>query len=201
MTARLGLAVLFAALSFVPAHAASLSGPALGAALRQGGYVLVVRHTNAPMQAPTRAEAEPGNTGLERQLDAKGRADAQAIGAGLKRLKVRVGRVYSSPAFRALQTVQLAGLTSPMVAEQLSEGGQSMAATAAADVGAWLRSKAAEAPPPGADTVIVTHVPNLRAAFPVQPDVAAGEALVLHPDGKGGAELVGRIKVGDWAGL
>jgi len=45
----------------------------------------------------------------------------------------------------------------------------------------------------------VTHMPNIAAAFPAVAAVADGESLVFGPDGKGGATLVARIKIEDWA--
>src|SRR5882757_2561016 len=92
--------LLVAALALSPAaRAAPLSGTALAAALRQGGYVLVLRHANAPMAAPDKAAADPANPGLERQLDEGGKAEAAALGAGLRRVGVPVGDIYSSPTF------------------------------------------------------------------------------------------------------
>jgi hypothetical protein len=59
-----------------------------------------------------------------------------------------------------------------------------------------------EAPKAGTDTFIVTHMPNIAAAYPDDAKALAdGEALVFHPDGKGGAELVAHIKIDDWAQL
>jgi hypothetical protein len=47
--------------------------------------------------------------------------------------------------------------------------------------------------------VLVTHVPNITAAFPEEkPAAVEGEAFVFGPDGKGGARLVGRIKIDEW---
>jgi hypothetical protein len=31
--------------------------------------------------------------------------------------------------------------------------------------------------------------------------LADGEALILHPDGQGGAPIVARLKIDEWAGL
>ena len=47
--------------------------------------------------------------------------------------------------------------------------------------------------------MIVMHAPNLTGAFGqnIGP-VAAGEALVFHPDGTGGPDLVARIKIEQW---
>ena len=54
--------------------AAAIAGPArspeeLIGRLRQGGYVLVMRHASSPREAPTKEQANPDNPKLERQLD------------------------------------------------------------------------------------------------------------------------------------
>jgi hypothetical protein len=51
------------------ARAEPLSGAALVEALRQGGYVLLMRHASSPLAPPVASTAEPDNTRLERQLD------------------------------------------------------------------------------------------------------------------------------------
>jgi hypothetical protein len=71
--------------------AQTLSGEALVKALRQGGYVLVMRHTSSPRDAPTRASANPDNVKLERQLDETGRATATAIPERRYRARARTG--------------------------------------------------------------------------------------------------------------
>jgi len=64
---------------------------------------------------------------------------------------------------------------------------------------AWLRDKVFEAPPGGTNTVIVTHMPNIVAAFgQAASAIVDGETMVFRPDGRGGAELVARVKVEDW---
>ena len=54
----------------------------------------------------------------------------------------------------------------------------------------------------GKNTIIVTHYPNITEAFPqAAAGLADGEALILHPDGRGSAALVARLKIGEWSGL
>jgi phosphohistidine phosphatase SixA len=180
-------------------NAQTLSGVTLANALRQGGYVLVMRHTNSPAQPPAKDAADAENVKLERQLDSAGRDQARSIGEALKNLHLPVGAVFSSPTYRALQTVQLASLGNAQVFPELDEGAQGMQSNADKARSAWLRAKVTETPRMGTDTVIVTHAPNIAGAFGL--DVAAGETVVFHPDGKGGAAQIARIKLGDWQGL
>ena len=152
--------------------------------------------------SPDPAQAEADNLHHERQLDETGRASAHAMGEALQRLRIPVGQVLSSPTYRALETARLADLGPPKPYEQLGDAGQSMTADSSGTRGAWLRSKVAQTPKAGTDTLIITHAPNIREAFPTEgADLADGEALIFRPDGRGGASLVARVKIQDWPRL
>ena len=184
------------------AGAESLEGDALVAALRQGGYVIVMRHPSSPFTQPDKATANPDNTHLERQLDETGRNTARAMGEAIRKLRIPIGEVLSSPTYRALEAVRLAAFGKPRTFPELAEGAQGMAQNADASRSAWLRMKVAEAPRAHTDTLIVTHTPNLTGAFDTEASgMAAGEALIFHPDGKGGTSRVARIKIEEWPKL
>ena len=179
------------------AHAQMLSGQALLKALRQGGYVIVMRHASSPREVPDRQHANPDNTKPERQLDETGRTTAAAMGKALRELKLPIGEVFSSPTYRALETVRLAQLPAPKPTPELGDNGRSMSGGTAAQA-AWLQ-KAVVQFPVGANTVVVTHFPNLTRAFPRDAaGVEDGEALIFGPDGKGGAKVAARVKIEDW---
>jgi phosphohistidine phosphatase SixA len=183
------------------AGTAPLSGAALVQALRHGGYVIVMRHASAPTALPDAKTAAPGNTAHERQLDDRGKASVRAMGAALRTLKIAIGKIYSSPTFRARQTVALLDMGRPVLIPALGDGGHSMARIAAAAPAGWLRAQAAAAPRAGRNTLIVTHMPNLVAAFPTSaPGMGDGEALIFKP-GSGAATLVAKIPMGEWPAL
>lgn len=176
------------------AHAQTLQ------ALQQGGYVIVMRHASSPREAPDKQTANPDNVKHERQLDAEGRASATAMGKALRDLKIPVGEVLSSPTYRALETVKYAKLGNPKLFAELGDNGQSMQGGTPAQA-AWLQKRVTQFPT-GSNTIIVTHFPNLIAAFPkMAAGVADGESLVFGPDGKGGATLIARVKIADWPAL
>jgi hypothetical protein len=85
-----------------------LHGEALVKALRQGGYVIVMRHTSSPREAPSKQVANADNVKLERQLDETGRTTAVAMGKAIRALKIPIGEVLTSPTYRALETVKYA---------------------------------------------------------------------------------------------
>jgi phosphohistidine phosphatase SixA len=178
--------------------AQSLSGEALVKALQQGGYIIAMRHASSPREAPGKETANPDNVKPERQLDAEGRASAAAMGKALHDLKIPIGDVFTSPTYRALETIRYAQFGTPQTVPELGENGQSMQGGTAAQA-AWLQKKVTQFPK-GANTVILTHLPNLTGAFPqLAAGLADGEALIFGPDGKGGATLVARVKIEEWS--
>ena len=168
--------------------------------LRQGGYVLVMRHASSPRQSPTKEQANADNLKLERQLDAAGRRAATAMGDAVRALNIPVVAVLSSPTYRAMETVRLAGFASPEIVEELGDGGQSMQGAADAQA-TWLRRKVSELPLKG-NALLVTHQPNLSKAFPSWgASVEDGETVVVRPDGRGGTTVIARIPIHRWAEL
>jgi phosphohistidine phosphatase SixA len=165
-------------------------------ALQRGGCVVVMRHASAPLQPPSKDQADPENRGLERQLDERGRAAAVGMGSALRRLKIAVGDVWSSPTYRARETARLAELGAVRTDEHLGDGGSSMQG-ATDEQAAWLRARVAE-PPRTRNVFLITHQPNVARAFPNAADLPDGGCLVFRPDGRGGTTLVGRIRIEDW---
>jgi phosphohistidine phosphatase SixA len=192
-----GLAIGTVVLGFSLAVAQPGSQDSLINELREGGLVLLMRHASSPRDVPSKANANPDNTRLERQLDESGRRAAIAMGTALRRLRIPIGTVLSSPTYRALETVRLARLDNPAAVNELGDGGHSMQGITEAQA-AWLRSQASDVPKTG-NTILVTHLPNLTRAFPDWGStVADGETVVLRPDGHGKSAIVGRIPIERW---
>jgi phosphohistidine phosphatase SixA len=184
------------------AQPASSAGKSLLAQMRAGGYVILMRHASSPRTPPDALQADPDNPQHERQLDAEGRASAQAFGEALRRLRLPIGEVLSSPTYRALETLRLAKLAPVTTYAQLGDGGQSMQADQSGARAAWLKERAAQTPRAGTNTLIVTHFPNIAEAYGSDAaGLSDGEALILHPDGRGAASLVTRIKIDAWPQL
>ncbi len=46
----------------------------------------------------------------------------------------------------------------------------------------------------------MTHLPNITETYPeLAAGLADGEALILQPDGRGGTQLVARLKIDEWS--
>jgi phosphohistidine phosphatase SixA len=189
-----------AGFSPIEGTAQTLTGEALVKALRQGGYVIVMRHASSPREGPDAKTANPDNINLERQLDEQGRATSRAMGAALRELRIPIGDVLSSPTYRALETIRLAQLGKPTPIPELGDGGRGMQ-TSTDTQAAWLRNRVAQFPA-RTNTFIVTHLPNMSGAFPqFTNNLMDGEALIFGPDGKGGATFVARLRIDEWPRL
>lgn len=192
--ARLLLVVSLVAAN--PLFAQTLSPQALVSALQKGGMVVVMRHASSPREKPDAANAAAGNSDLERQLDARGLAQAAALGAALERLDIRFARVGTSPAFRARETASQAGLHVILVYDELGNAGMQ---ASGADKARWLRQQTAKIPVTD-NVLFITHGPNIGAAFPDVGATREGEALVFNP-AVSNTVPVGRMTIDAWSGL
>lgn len=82
-----------------------LVGTQLVAALRDGGYVLYLRHTETPEDGTDEPDSL-GDCSRQRALNAAGRADARALGAAVRALGVPVGEVLASPYCRTVERAE-----------------------------------------------------------------------------------------------
>jgi phosphohistidine phosphatase SixA len=190
-----------------PARAQQLQGKALVKALQQGGYVIVMRHASSPAEKPDKQLADPENIKAERQLDELGRNSATAFGKALRDLKIPIGEVLSSPTYRALETAHYAQLPDPRIVPELGDNpqppqdaSQSMRASSQRqkvwlemEVGRFLK---------GSNAIIITHMPNIAAAFPAESvGFSDGEAIIFGPGVKGIATPLARVKINEWPKL
>jgi broad specificity phosphatase PhoE len=201
--------LLLLLLGLFPAIASGQSLPAQAewlASMRLGGYVIVLRHgattsdmSTDSMSSPAKQTAASG----ERQLNDAGRAQAKAIGAAMRRLKIPVGIVVTSPLQRAADTGTLLGFGEVSVRPELAEAGSALSAEENKRRADALRQLVGAHPPADNNLVIVTHKPNLIEAFGKDwSDVREGEASVFEPDFAGGGyKLVLRIRAEEWSAL
>jgi hypothetical protein len=67
---------MFTALTATASHSESVSVQNLAAALRTGGYVILMRHASSPRNPPDAGTANADNSNLDRELDEAGRSAA-----------------------------------------------------------------------------------------------------------------------------
>lgn len=168
--------------------AKALAGHALLEALRAGGFVLYVRHAR---QAGPQEEAPCTHPNLA----ADSEAQVKRVAARLKELHIPIGRVAASPLCRALETARLLGAGEPEITADLRFG-----APDTPQIHAARAKRLAQAPPPGANTLLVSHgQASANLLERLQLDLL--EFVVFRPDGRGGSDPVARIRVEDWEAL
>ncbi|MFO1324034.1 MAG: histidine phosphatase family protein [Burkholderiales bacterium] len=196
----LAVAIAGALLALAPAAALAqqtLSGAALVAALQRGGYVLYLRHTSTDFGENDERMTGYDDCTTQRNLTDKGRAEARAIGAAVRALRIPIGDVLASPYCRTMETGRLVfgrATASPAV-----RGGP--ARPESPDRYADLRALLRTPPPPGVNVAIASHGnPFVAVAGP--PYLMEGEMAVIEPGrGDGGFVIVARIVKDDWPAL
>lgn len=164
-------------------------------ALRQGGHVLVVQHTTSDGH-PDRDGPALNNCEAQGNLTDTGRADAQALGLGFRRMAIPVGHVLASPYCRTRDTAWLA-FGQVQVAWSLAPTPD--AGPRRVSAAEEFRSLVNAVPPDGTNTVLITHPGTINAM--VGASLTPGEALVYTPRRDQEAELERRIHLADLIGL
>jgi broad specificity phosphatase PhoE len=196
------------ALAVVPLTVAAVLGaqaradaetkPALTRVLQAGGVVLVLRHAATDFSKPDQDPVDLSDCGTQRNLSRLGRADARAIGRGVRRLRLRVSTVLTSVFCRTRETARLAfarATVSPALLNTI----------ASAHDARWRRQIRAvrrlfgTSPRRGTVAVLVTHGVVVFDATGLT--LEEGEALVLRPLGSSRFRLLGRILPREWRTL
>jgi len=164
--------------------------------LRNGGYVLVLRHgaTDRTQKDLPKPDLEDCDT--QRNLTDIGRLNASGWGRVLRDAEVPVAMVVSGQYCRTRETAERLGfktvavdgrLNAPADREEVQQRGKE------------LQGLVNQVPPRGANVILVTHSANLVAAF--ETDVAGideGDAIVMRPSA-GAATIVAKLHIADVA--
>lgn len=155
--------------------------------LETGGQVVLMRHALTDPGAGDPPGFRLEDCATQRNLSATGRDDARRIGEAFRQRRIPVERVLSSRWCRCLETARLAfGMVEPwppldsIFADRSRESDQSR------DVKARIVEHRGRG-----TLVLMTHGANISALTGVLP--AAGEMVVVTPDGRGGLRVAGRI--------
>jgi phosphohistidine phosphatase SixA len=194
VVASIGLFAAFA----VAAPAARADDKDIAQALRAGGLVLAVRHGATD---PDKADTDPlnfDNIAAQRNLNDKGKALAKAFGDAVRQAGVPIGKVYTSKYNRAYETAVIAGFQDIEKTADLTEGGLIVSPNENNRRAAAFRQMLAVAPKDHTNTILITHQPNIVAAFGKDWfDVKEGETSIFRP-ADGGYKLVARIQMDEW---
>ncbi len=208
MMCRLSLWVfagLALALTAMPSLAQTSAGEAFEG-LKQGGYVVVVRHGRTNESAATPKDDFPLDLSTcagQLMLNDVGKEQARAIGAAFRKAQIPVGNVIASGYCRAVETAKLAFGRAETSDALLLEAFVPVPVAGTPAPPPWpqrvemMKQMVATVPAAGTNTILVTHFPNVKAALGTP--INFGDAAIMKPDGRGGAAMVARIKAAEWA--
>jgi phosphohistidine phosphatase SixA len=161
-----------------PAAGEELAGPALLAALREGGFVIYFRHARTDFSQDDTDLSDLSNCATQRNLSPEGRDQARRIGEAIAALGIPVSAVLSSELCRTRETAELAfGQTTPM--PDLTSFGTAGSEAEEQERAAALRRLLATPPVRSTNTVLVGHLFNIQAAASI--GLAEGEAAIFSP--------------------
>jgi phosphohistidine phosphatase SixA len=160
-------------------------------ALRAGGYVLVFRHAHTERGEGV-VDTSLTDRRWQRNLSDQGAEQARAIGRAARALGVPVGDVLASPMFRTRETAEHAF-------GRADTTGLLGMRNAAPEARALLTA----APPAGTNRVLVTHNAYINRWLGPSGNgqIGEGDAVVVRPLGDAGFDVLGRIRVDEWARL
>jgi len=188
---RIRFAIVATLLGFCTA--ADIAGAAEAeawAALRAGRHVALMRHTDAPGGAGDPPGFRLTDCATQRNLSAKGRADAATIGARLKSEEIAIERILSSPWCRCMGTATLLELGPVEAAPTfgnvvvLTDQRESLIAGARTVIDQWTGNGI---------LLVVTHGANIHALTGILP--ASGEIVVVRSGSGGRSEPLGRLSL------
>ena len=185
------------ALPAPPARAAEALAPLSEVVdeLKQGGLVIYFRHA-ATDKSQSDAAADIERCETQRNLSEEGRAQAESIGKAVKALGIPVGKVFSSPFCRCVDTAKLAFGRAEVDDDLFFAVGASK--DDVARMTKTLRGMLSAKPDEGTNTVIVSHTANLREAAGIWPK-PEGVAIVFRPLGDDRFEAVAKADSDEWS--
>ncbi|MDX1352123.1 MAG: histidine phosphatase family protein [Thiomicrorhabdus sp.] len=200
---RLFFSVLFCHFIAVSvANAASEKGfhekiatPELLAQLKQGGFVLYMRHGNTDNSRPDRVPSvDLNDCNTQRVLNEEGRVITKKIGEYIRMAEIPVDEVYSSPMCRAKNSALNAFGRYELEPQIMYTGG--MTSTQKIPVIQKTRELISRQVSKGSNRVLVAHGPNmmdLMGYFPVETTI-----VIFKPRGGNQFEYMGSIRPKDW---
>ena len=162
--------------------------------LREGGYVLYMRHASTDFSQNDAKMTSYEDCASQRNLLDKGRAEARTVAEHVRRLRIPIAEVLASPFCRTMETARLA-FGSAKATQEARGGPVRSEDPSRYDPLRRVLSSKVEAK----NRVVVSHGnPFFAVAGP--PYLAEGEIAVVRPEGAG-FKVVGRIRIEDWPRL
>lgn len=174
-----------------------MQGQELLNALKQGGYVIYIRHGLTGKTGEKDVAAKDlSNCAIQRNLSEEGQTQTKTMGTSVAKHQIPVGTIYSSPYCRALDTAKnMFGKDAEK--SDVLHFAIHIEKSAREALSAKLRDMLATPPKAGANTAVVSHTANSKEAVDIWPK-PEGVAHVFKPEGNGKFIYVGMLLPEDW---
>ena len=197
---------LFVALATLPSPAAAAEPaafvekpvtPAIIKQLRAGGYVLYMRHGTTDTSRPDRVPSvDLDDCSTQRPLTEEGVRVAAQVGRAIRKAKIPVGEVFSSPLCRAKETA-LAAYGANFTVNNLLMYTANMTTEEKEPVIKETRALLSTPVPGRTNRVLVSHAPNLMDLMGYLPK-PEGVVVIFKPLGGNEFEYLGSIAPRQW---
>ncbi|WP_455198452.1 histidine phosphatase family protein [Kaarinaea lacus] len=184
---------LFSAFTYGSA-VADIDNASLLEKLRQGGYVVLMRHAFTDFSQFDTHPVNVEDCETQRNLSSAGREQSVTIGKAIRTLAIPVGNVFSSQFCRCIDTAELAfGKHEARV--RLSSFMQVPEEEKQRRVN-YIKELLGTSPRPNTNTFLVTHRYMLKEASGV--NLTEGGSAVFHPEGDSQFTLIAIIPASRW---
>lgn len=186
------------------AQITGLQGAALVRALREGGVLLWMRHTERDDQSGTVTPDQAANhdCAVQSVLTTTGRQHAEQIGAAMRALDLPIAAVRTARLCRTEDTGRLLNLV-PVTDDDRLDASSTWVnrGGAAAEQRATLQALS-EQPPAGTNVVLISSALDIPQPQPaVLHDLGPGETALFRPGPAGKTTLLARIGESAWPKL
>ena len=183
--------LLFCLAALLSASRALADDEKIWAALKQGGKVILLRHTHVDIREGI-GRLAPGNCAAEVNLSTSGVEQAKRIGEAFRAHGIAVREVLTSPYCRCIDTGKLAfGRATPV--QYLVPPGVVSDSQAKLNDERVLQEIIKHHDP--SNLVMITHDLNISSIV-LEPTVKMGDFFVLQPNGSD-VDIIGKIEMGD----
>lgn len=168
--------------------------------LRDGGYVLYLRHGATDNAIPDRVPAvDLSDCSTQRPLTPAGRTSSAAVGEAMRKAKIPIGELRVSPLCRARHSAAAAFPNVTMIVDDKLMYVANLTAAQKAPIIENTRQLLSAPVPAGSNRVIVAHAPNLMELIGYFPKECTLIVFRRTPDG--GFEYIASVAPGAWTGL
>ena len=171
------------------------------AKVRQGGYVLYLRHGYTDNSRPDRVPAvDLDDCNTQRPLTEEGRQLAKRVGESIRRVRLPIGELRSSPLCRATQTTQAAFPGKTFTTDKLLMYTANLTDAQKVPITANTRRLLSAPVDAGSNRLLVAHAPNLMDLISYFPK--EGTLVIFRPiGGRSGFVYVASIAPELWSDL